>query len=474
MGIAPVRSSMWGSSFRGNHRMTHPLVRVASLTACMAIAPFASAQSWHAIAPTASPPARLGAAAATDLGTGQVVLFGGQAGSSYLNDTWRFDGATWTASTGTSPAVRMRAAMAYDASHAAVVMFGGVNGVSVNSILQDTWRYANGAWSQAATGFPVPPRRFGHAMASDSARQRVVMFGGRTNAGTIYLQDTWEWDGATWTPLSPAHMPTNRMGHAMAFDPVLGQVVLFGGLQLGGPFQNDTWTWNGVDWTQLAPAMAPSARGDHAMATDAARGRVVLFGGYDGGDLVDTWEWTGATWATIAGLTSPGVHALAPLATGPTGRHVVLFGGMDASGGALGDTWHYGQLAATHSIGAGCGVPPLTLAPTGGSLPVLGQTFAATITAPAGALPFVSLGMNQVAVDLAFAGMPNCMLYHDLTVLGLGCTPSGSEWTTSVALPNQPAFVGVEIYAQGYALAIGANPLGLITSNGLGLLLGMP
>ena len=36
------------------------------------------------------------------------------------------------------------------------------------------------------------------AMAYDSARERIVLFGGRTDRSGD-LNDTWEWDGRTWT-----------------------------------------------------------------------------------------------------------------------------------------------------------------------------------------------------------------------------------------------------------------------------------
>ena len=38
-------------------------------------------------------------------------------------------------------------------------------------------------------------------MAYDSQRGRIVLFGG-SNSITGALGDTWEWDGATWTPMA--------------------------------------------------------------------------------------------------------------------------------------------------------------------------------------------------------------------------------------------------------------------------------
>lgn len=460
--------------------MSHPVASFPLALVAPLLLGGLAAQSWQQVLPASAPSAREGHAMATDLGSGKVVMFGGSSGAAYLGDTWLFDGASWTALVGLAPPARTRSAMAFDEARGVFVMYGGINGVGISNWLAGTWELANGVWSQRPNG-GIPPRRFGHAMAYDVVRGRVVMFGGRTNAGTIFTQDTWEWDGTSWTPFLPAHMPNNRMSHAMAFDPNLGKVVLFGGLQIGGPYRNDTWAWDGTDWMQLAPANAPTPRGDHAMATDRARGRIVLRGGYNGTDLLDTWEWDGATWSAVSSPAQPGVLALAAMATGPTGRHVVLFGGDDLAG-ATQVTWRYGDQAQATSFGSGCGVPPLTLAAAAGTQPALGQTFVSEVTAvPAGGLPFLSLGMSNtfagavpLPLDLSFLGMTGCTLYHDLTLLGLGCTWTGSAWQSSLALPNQPTLAGIDLYSQAYALAPGSNPLGLTTSNAQDLYLGLP
>ncbi|MBI5527519.1 MAG: C-type lectin domain-containing protein [Deltaproteobacteria bacterium] len=81
----------------------------------------------------------------------------------------------------------------------------------------------------------------------------------------------------------------------MAYDSARGRVLLFGGYD-GGAFKQDIWEWNGaaVQWTERTPAGAkPSARNWNAMAYDSARGRVLLFGGSDGAYKQDTWEWDG-------------------------------------------------------------------------------------------------------------------------------------------------------------------------------------
>ena len=63
-------------------------------------------------------------------------------------------------------------------------------------------------------------------MGYDSARQRVVLFGGWSQGA---LADTWEWDGKNWTQLKPTASPSARGGHAIAYDCHRQRTVLFGG-----------------------------------------------------------------------------------------------------------------------------------------------------------------------------------------------------------------------------------------------------
>ena len=184
--------------------------------------------------------------------------------------------------------------MAYDANRDRVVLFGGAVG---GSRLQDTWEWDGAAWTQLTPAIP-PPARSEHALAFDAGRGRVVMFGG--DGPSNALEDTWEWDGTTWTQATPATSPPARLGHTLAYDPIRDRVVLFGGAGTtsGAPTFGDTWEWDGTTWTQLTPATAPAPRYHHAMVYFAGRSRMLLFGGTTGflGTQGDTWEWDGTTW----------------------------------------------------------------------------------------------------------------------------------------------------------------------------------
>ena len=84
-------------------------------------------------------------------------------------------------------------------------------------------------------------------MVYDQARGVVLMFGGRRN-GTpkLNLNDTWQFDGTTWSQLQPATSPPPRGGHAMAYDPIRERVVMIGGDVVGAELA-DAWEWDGAE-----------------------------------------------------------------------------------------------------------------------------------------------------------------------------------------------------------------------------------
>src|ERR1043166_804092 len=129
----------------------------------------------------------------------------------------------------------------------------------------------------------TPSGRYESEMVFDPAIHRAVLFGGLTavDSGTkqaYELGDTWEWTGSRWIERFPTHSPSARAAEAMVFDSARNRVVIFGGRQ-GKLNLNDTWSYDGNDWTQITTATAPSVREMAGAAYDSARDRIVLFGG---------------------------------------------------------------------------------------------------------------------------------------------------------------------------------------------------
>lgn len=251
--------------------------------------------------------------------------------------------ATWTqAAPATSPPARREHAMAFDSGRNRLVLFGGVNSIG---LLSDTWEWDGATWT-LRTPATSPPPRLGHTMAYDSTRHTIVLFGGVDGAGR--RNDTWEWDGTAWTQRTPATSPPARSHAGMAYDGDRQQLVLFGGW---GTSTNlgDTWQWNGTTWTQASPAASPPARREHAMAYDSAHQTVVLFGGHGTVRLGDTWQWNGTTWTQASPAASAPARWVHAMAYDNADQTVVLFGG-ETNAGRAADTWEWDGTTWTHPV----------------------------------------------------------------------------------------------------------------------------
>ncbi len=297
-----------------------------------------------------------------DIVRGKVVLFGETSdGSEVTHDTWEWDGEVWIKRAvgrspvavidSTSPAMpspRSRQAMTYDATRATTVMFGGRQR---DSYLSDTWLWNGLDWREQLPPM-APPARAEHAMAFDISRSRTVMFGGAradpsSSGATTLLDDTWEWDGATWQERTPTTRPMARQGHAMVYDVERAKTLLIGGKTSNDLGLDDQCEWDGTSWTCATPAVSPvssTTRFDFALAYDAARRTVVLYGGRATPELLleDTWEWDGQNWTDRTPRTGPVPSARTghTLSYDTTRQRVVLFGGQTRTG-AVNETWEW-------------------------------------------------------------------------------------------------------------------------------------
>jgi hypothetical protein len=247
-----------------------------------------------------------------------------------------------------SPPYRATEGLAFEPRSGLVVAYGGVPNQSANPVFSDTWAFDGDTWMQL---FPVgnPGPRFNAYLAASPTPGRLVMFGGGLAPAASHVMDgtTWEFDTQTltWTDMTPAGpSPAARQLANIVYDSWRGRTVLFGGTNgFGSPVYGDTWEWDGAAWTNVSPvaAPAPPPRAWHAMAFDSARGRTVLFGGYDGRQLGDTWEWDGAQWTRIETLAAPSARSSGAIAYDPSTRRVVLFAGSHGWPIGLNDTWEY-------------------------------------------------------------------------------------------------------------------------------------
>jgi len=244
-------------------------------------------RAWTLVS-TGGPTQRCDNAVTYDSTRQAVLSFGGYNGT-FLRDTWTWDG-TWVQRSTTGPSARADASIGFDPTDGTATLFGGLAGATVQA---DTWRWNGTTWSPLAPA-TVPPLRWIHRAAYDAARDEIVFFGGASrNPTPVVLGDMWAWNGSNWVQKTPALLPSARYANALAYDTHRQTVLLFGG-QTGNDFGvgqlGDTWEWDGTNWVAL-PVPGPSARTFVKMAYDQRRRKLVLFGGFSGSQFVgDTWE----------------------------------------------------------------------------------------------------------------------------------------------------------------------------------------
>ena len=269
--------------------------------------------SWTQQTPPVSPLARSNAMMAYDPDTRTVVLFGGVGAATLFQDTWSWNGVTWTPmSPAASPPALQDAGMTYDPIHHQVVLFGGQDSGGVSDPYCDsqssrcngTWTWDGTTWTEH-TPATVPCVRDQGLLAFDPVTQKVLLFGGFHDdpyaacptGSHNYLNDTWTWDGATWTQLTPSQSPVYTSSGGMALDPAHNRVALVGAITQNNT--NDVFEWTGTTWTQLQERQAPPATEWMPVVADLAHNWLLQITGNNyttSMDVSDTWGWDGATW----------------------------------------------------------------------------------------------------------------------------------------------------------------------------------
>ncbi len=240
---------------------------------------------------------------------------------------------------GAEPGARSGAGAIYDAPRQRMLMFGGHNGATMVSEL---WALAldGGAWSQITPGGTAPTPRDGARVVYDPVRDRMLMFGGNSDAGLLI--DIWELplDGSpVWNMIPPLDTPPlPRSGVSLVYDSLRDRLLLFGGLRQGSA-TSELWelTLAGTPaWRQLVPATSPPVRSGHVAIYDVARDRMIVFGGINGSNrLTDTWALSLAgtpSWAPLAPSGSPPTAGEDAVAIHDAARdRMIVFGGRGSA-----------------------------------------------------------------------------------------------------------------------------------------------
>ena len=121
-----------------------------------------------------------GGAIAFDSRRGVTVLHGART----PGETWEWNGAAWMLRDIGGGSNHLAATMVYDAHLEVCTLIDGL-------VAGRLWRWDGDNWSQINPAGLVPPHRQAPAVAYDSRRHRIVMFGGQRDQ--ITYGDTWEY-----------------------------------------------------------------------------------------------------------------------------------------------------------------------------------------------------------------------------------------------------------------------------------------
>lgn len=256
----------------------------------------------------------------------QLFAFCG-AGIGYGSGTWSCDGLRWRELPIAGPSLRSNAPMCYDAARQEVVLFGGTG---TAGYLQDTWVFDGSTWSQRQPTL-VPPALSGASLAFDAGRSVTVLVG--SQAGGLR---TWEWNGIDWAAPPVPPLP-NLVSHAgFAYLPTIGRLVLAGGSDVNG-VQSHCFTYDGTAWTAAAPLPAP--RVSHDLVFDPQSGRLLCLGGQPDHEVTDGFAFDGLSWSLAVPQPNRPFAGGAALAAEAGGTAVLLVGGQAGSG--PGGTWRW-------------------------------------------------------------------------------------------------------------------------------------
>jgi hypothetical protein len=195
-------------------------------------------KNWYLMRPAISPPARAYHVMCYDSVRQRSVMYGGN-----HTDTWEWDGKAWVRTLAAAPqGPKNRAVMAFDWGRRRTVLAMG----EPNS--GGSYEYDGFSWTISTRPTDI---NSGSAMVYDSARQRLVMFAGLTLGRWSSRNNvTHERIGTTWRYyFYPA--PSGRERHAMAYDSHRRCIVMFGGMGPADIYQpkqrlGDTWEFIGA------------------------------------------------------------------------------------------------------------------------------------------------------------------------------------------------------------------------------------
>jgi Kelch motif protein/galactose oxidase-like protein len=240
----------------------------------------------------------------------RLYMWGGANNSvstNYTGDTWVYDFATklWheVPMVDPHPYTYFEQAMVYDQSVRKMVIFGGPTTAYHDGDRAWTLDVDTERWQPMPTS-PQPAVRMSGSMVYDPVRRVSWLFGGGAwpNPGN----DLWAFTASTgtWQQVVPSGaIPAARRFAAMAYDSRRDVVLMWGGVRDDATSYNDTWLFRPATrtWQQLSPTASPP--GGFMYSEDLA---------YDGDDDVFILHKNGEFWLYRVDTSGDAVPPSAP------------------------------------------------------------------------------------------------------------------------------------------------------------------
>ncbi|MBO0729873.1 MAG: hypothetical protein J2P57_11485 [Acidimicrobiaceae bacterium] len=334
-------------------------------------------------------------------------------GTTTLADTWLWDGRAWTQEhPAVSPPARAGAAVASNTGGHELTLFGGsatpfIGPGASPSPLSDTWEWVDGGWAHRSPRSSPPPR-YDSVFGYDTDTGGSVLFGGSGTSGA--LGDTWSWNGTTWSPVAVASAPARRAGAAGQFDAASRQLVLFGGADASGQVLADTDVLTTPPVSLGPPAGTVTPSGPTSSSPNApgavVRPKTTTTG--PGATPAPTSTGPGTTRATSTTAGSPSSRSVHP------GDVVILGGSGFRPGARIVITFHSspvvvgsatvaanGTFSATVSVPTGASPGAHAFEATGPN--IHGQT--TSLWTPVQVLALTASGRTSLTVKLSMLGI---------------------------------------------------------------------
>jgi Kelch motif len=204
------------------------------------------------------PGVRLHHFAAFDARRGRLVLYGGlkpiEKTVERLTDTWEWDGMSWTRRD-TEGFAAFPSSIAYDEERGQVVVMAvDATAPPDGERPSAMWAWDGIRWTRVGAAFGEPT--LSPSQPLSAGPDGLVMLDGAMHKGNVAM--TWLWRGGRWLRSDAAPPTPQRVSHAMAYDTVRKRVVMFGGHAGFMPGRNgemfgDTWEWTGASWERVHP-----------------------------------------------------------------------------------------------------------------------------------------------------------------------------------------------------------------------------